>query len=75
MTGTITEISYAYSESNNNITVIIQVADMTFKCYKMAGGSDLAVGDTITVTGEITNYNGSVQFAQGATYVKVEAEA
>ena len=73
LTGTITEIGYAYSESSNNITVNIQVADMTLKCYKLTGGADLAVGDIITVTGEITNYNGSVQFAQGATYVEAEA--
>ncbi len=61
VTGVITSIKNAYDASNNCITVVIVVGTLTDKpieCYKLTGtGIDtLAVGDTITVTGELLNY-------------------
>lgn len=61
LTGVITEIPTAWSDSYGNITVVIVVNDMTDKpieCFRLKGdgASTLAVGDTITVTGEIVNY-------------------
>ena len=72
LTGVITSIDTEYSEQYGNITVTIQVGDMADKlinCYRLKGeGADaLAVGDTITVTGTLTNYNGKVQFGAGCT--------
>lgn len=72
LTGEITEIKTAYNESYNNVTVVITIGEKTIECYRLVGGADLAVGDTITVTGAISNYNGTVQFAAGATYVEAE---
>ncbi len=73
LTGVITSIDDAYSSQYNNVTVTIQVGSLTdnpIKCYRLAGGETLAVGNKITVTGEITNYNdSSIQFTAGATYV------
>ncbi|MGN0999156.1 MAG: hypothetical protein ACI4PO_06350 [Faecousia sp.] len=72
LTGVITEINTPYSEQYQNITVTIQVGeykDQPIQCYRLKGeGADtLAVGDTITVTGQLKNYNGTVEFNSGCT--------
>lgn len=79
LTGVVQSIAYAYSSTNNNISVWMVVGDMEDKpieCYKMINGSNfgtdegiavLKVGDTITVTGNIKNYNGTIEFDQNCT--------
>ena len=72
MTGVITEIDTAWSDEYQNITVIMQVgglADYPIMCYRLSGegAKDLAVGDTITVSGTIKNYEGTIEFDQGCT--------
>ena len=67
LTGVITKVDTAYSAQYKNVTVTIQVGNMKdklIKCYRMAGtGADvIGVGDTITVTGTLINYEGTVQF-------------
>ena len=76
LTGVITSIDTAYSEQCGNITVTIQVGNMSDKlinCFRLKGeGAEaLAVGDTVTVTGTLTNYNGKVQFGAGCTLDKI----
>lgn len=68
--GEIVSIDSAYSPDYGNITVTIQVGEQTIQCYRLSGGEELAVGDVITVTGDITNYNGTIEFAAKCTYVK-----
>ena len=68
LTGVITIINSAYSEQYSNVDVTIRVgdhADYPMLCYHMAGdGADVITkGDTITVTGTITNYNGTIEYA------------
>ncbi len=81
LTGTITAIATEYSEQYKNITVIIQVEGSDgmkeLKCYRMKGegAQNLKVGDVITVTGIIKNYQHSsgdceVEFDAGCTFVK-----
>lgn len=72
LTGVITEIDEAYSSSYKNITVIIAVEgkeDKPIMCYHMKGtGADvIKVGDTITVTGTLKNYNGTIEFDTGCS--------
>ena len=79
LTGKITEINSAYDSSYKNITVTIVVEgreDKPIECYRMKGdGADvIAVGDTITVTGSLTNYNGKIEFNSGCQLVAVQAE-
>lgn len=67
LTGVIASIDSEYSEQYGNITVTIVVDgkdDKKIQCFRLIGDgiADLAVGDTVTVTGTITNYNGAVQF-------------
>jgi len=70
LTGEITMINTPYSEEYKNITVTIAVEgaeDMPIECYRLKGdGADeLQIGDTITVTGTLKNYNGTIEFDAG----------
>ncbi len=67
LTGVITEVNTPYSEQYGNITVTIVVdgnEDKKIECFRLVGegNAELAVGDTITVTGTIKNYNGKIEF-------------
>ncbi len=75
LTGEIVSVDDAYSSQYENITVTIKVdgvtgENTTIKCYRIKGtGADtLKKGDTITVSGEITNYKGTVEFKSGSTF-------
>ena len=70
LTGVITVIKTPYDPSYKNITVIIEVAARPGKpieCYRLKGEGieELAIGDTITVTGTLKNYNGTIEFDAG----------
>ena len=72
ITGTIVNIDTAWSEDYQNITVTIVVAGLEnypIMCYRLKGegAKDLAVGDTITVTGILKNYKGTIEFDAGCT--------
>ena len=72
ITGVISNIDTAWSEDYENITVTIVVAgleDYKIMCYRLQGegAKDLAVGDTITVTGILKNYKGTIEFDAGCT--------
>ena len=74
ITGTITAIDTPWNEDYQNITVIIVVAGLEnypIMCYRLSGegAKDLAEGDTITVTGILKNYNGTIEFDTGCTLV------
>ena len=69
LTGKVISIDTAYREDYGNVTVTIQIAgreDKPIKCYRMKGeGVEvLKVGDEITVTGILKNYNGTIEFDQ-----------
>ncbi|MCF0237808.1 MAG: hypothetical protein HUK24_04335 [Sphaerochaetaceae bacterium] len=73
VTGTIVSIPSAYSEQYGNITVNMVtdgIEALTIQCYRLKGGADLKVGDTITVSGNIKNYKGTIEFDKDCTYVK-----
>ena len=72
LTGIITKIDTPYSADYKNITVTIVcggIEDKPMMCYRLAGegAENLAVGDTITVTGTIKNYKGTIEFDAGCT--------
>ncbi len=72
LTGVIKNIDTAWSDQYKNITVTIVCdgdEEHPIMCYRLAGeGADtLAVGDTITVTGTIKNYNGTIEFDAGCS--------
>lgn len=72
LTGEIVTIDTEWSTQYSNITVTIAVegyADKPIQCFRLKSGdadaSTLEVGDTITVTGTLMNYNGTVEFNSG----------
>ena len=74
--GVITEITDPYSSEHQNVTVIIVVDGLTdypVICYRVKGdGADtIKVGDTITVKGQLVNYNSkgtaTYEFTSGCT--------
>jgi hypothetical protein len=76
LTGTITEVNTAYNEQFNNVTVTMKVEGLEqypIQCYRLTNGEGvnivdkLGVGDKITVTGAIKNYNGTVEYDAGCT--------
>ena len=74
ITGTIVAIDTPWNEDYQNITVTIVVAGLEnypIMCYRLSGegAKDLAEGDTITVTGILKNYNGTIEFDTGCTLV------
>lgn len=80
LTGIITNVNDAYSTTYGNITVTIVVEDLSDKpvvCYRIKGtGADtIAVGDTITVTGNLTNYNGTYEFTTGSSLDSYKTDA
>ena len=74
LTGKIVSVDHPYDSGYKNITVTIVIEgreDKPIQCFRMKGegAETLKVGDTITVTGSLTNYNGKIQFNTGATFV------
>ncbi len=72
LTGVIVGIPTAYSPDYKNITVdmvVAGLADYQIQCYRLAGegAEGLAIGDTITVTGTIKNYKGTIEFDKGCS--------
>ena len=72
MTGVISKIDTVWSEDYQNITVTMIVGGDTERpimCYRLKGegAKELAIGDTITVTGILKNYKGTIEFDQGCT--------
>ena len=67
LTGVISKVDTAYSADYKNVTVTIicdGVEDKPIMCYRLQGeGADvIAEGDTITVTGIMKNYKGTIEF-------------
>ena len=72
ITGVISAIDTPWSADYKNITVTVTVAglsDYPIMCYRLKGeGAEaLKVGDTITVTGTLKNYKGTIEFDAGCT--------
>ncbi len=72
LTGKVSGIKTPYDPSYQNISVYITVAGKELLCYRLTGtGIDKVTGgDTITVTGRIKNYNGTIEFDQGCVMRK-----
>ena len=77
LTGTITQIIDRYSEKYQNISVKIVgpgQENRPVQCYRLTGNDceHIAVGDVITVSGILQNYNGTVEFAEDCYLKHVE---
>ena len=74
LSGVITSIKTAYSERYGNITVILTVPgreNRPIQCFRLEGDGveHLAVGDSITVSGKLMNYQGTIEFDAGCDLI------
>ncbi len=61
-----------YNSTYDNSTLTINDGANTIQAYRMTGGSDLAEGDKIKITGTLIKYNNATaQFIAGATYTVI----
>ena len=79
ITGVVAEVKTAYSEQYGNVTVTLVPAGLDayiIECFRMKGdvAATVAVGDVITVTGKLLNYNGKIEFDAGCIGTAVAAE-
>ena len=67
LTGTVAEITGAYDESYGTLTLNLTVEGRTIQCKYVGGdkAATVAAGDTISVSGNLQNYNGTVQIYKG----------
>ncbi len=79
--GEVVEINTAYDEGYGNVTLTISVEGTDgmkdLLCYRLKAGegadaSTVKVGDIIEVTGNIKNYNGTIEYDSGCTFVMIE---
>lgn len=76
LTGVIIRVDDAYSEQYKNVTVTIIVdgkMDKLIECFRMTGeqAATIKAGDKITVTGDLTNYKGKIEFNSGCVLTAV----
>ena len=76
VTGKVTSITAEYSEQYKNISFMLSDGTGEILCYRCKGddAAALAVGDTITLTGEIINYNGTIEFQYAVISARVAGE-
>ena len=79
LTGKVSSIEKKWSEDYENVTLTIRVTgceDKPVRCYCLVGRGveDIAVGDVITVTGSLQNFNDRVEFDMGCKLVSPEPE-
>ena len=72
VTGTVASIVTAWSDQYKNITINLKGEDGSL-LYIYRLGTNVNVGDVITVTGDMATYSNSRQIGQGATAVIVTA--
>ena len=66
LTGQVFSVDTPYDSEYKNITVTIKVAGTRIQCYRMTGDEvkKVKVSDTITVSGQIENYNGILEYSK-----------
>ena len=75
--GKVIAIDKIYDASYDNISVVIAVEgaeDMPILCYRMKGEGieNILVGNIITVSGTLKNYEGTIEFDSGCVCEKIE---
>ena len=75
--GEVISVDTPYSADYKNITVSIKIAgreDKPIMCYRLKGEGceNLLPGDIITVTGNIKNYKGTIEFDAGCLLISAE---
>ncbi len=75
VTGKVTEVTDGYSEQYKNIS--FKLSDgAEILCYRAKGdeAANVAVGDTITLTGKVQNYGGTIELVQAVISERIPGE-
>lgn len=67
VSGTVCEINTPWNDNYGNISVYITDGENKILCYRM--GTNVVKGDIITVTGDITEFNGANQIVNGTAVI------
>jgi len=75
-TGAVTKIDTPYDSQYKNITFTISDGTNEILCYRTKGdqAANVAVGNTITLAGEVQNYSGTIEFVY-ATIIQRTGES
>ena len=70
--GVVVRVDQSYNPTYGNVTITIQIGDMEeypIKCYRLSGeGADVVkIGDTVAVSGFISNFYGTIEFIEGCS--------
>lgn len=74
--GIVHVINYAYSAKSKSLSFLISpdgTDNGAFYCFKVTSDEDpgLQIGDAVVLSGKLTNYNGTPEFAAGAKIVSI----
>lgn len=69
LTGKVTSIVEVYNPEYENVTIMMDVNGTAFEAYRMkgTGANEIAVGYTVTVSGTLKNFKGTLEFDTGCT--------
>ncbi|MBE6503999.1 MAG: hypothetical protein E7Z76_06935, partial [Methanobrevibacter sp.] len=76
VTGEVTEITSSYNSQYNNVSFMVSDGVAAILVYRASGdeAKNVAAGDTVTVTGEVQNYGGTIEIVNGTISARVAGE-
>ena len=76
VTGKVTEITAEYSEQYKNISFMLSDGVASILVYRTKGeeAANVKVGDTVTLTGKVQNYGGTIEIVNGNISARVAGE-
>ena len=76
VTGKVTEITADYSEQYKNISFMLSDGVASILVYRTKGdeAANVKVGDTVTLTGKVQNYGGTIEIVNGLISARVAGE-
>ena len=77
LTGKVTEITAEYSEQYKNISFMLSDGVASILVFRTKGdeAANVKVGDTVTLTGKVQNYGGTIELVNGVISERVEGTA
>lgn len=76
VTGTVSEVTYAYDATYKNVTFIITDGTNTLECFRANGeeAANVKVGDTVVLCGQIQKYYEKIQLVYAAIESRTAGE-
>ena len=76
VTGSVTKIDSAYNEQYGNVSFYLSDGTNSILCFRVKGDAAalVAVGDTITLTGKVKNYMGTIEIVEATIDERVAGD-